>query len=253
LTNRADPNVVVALSESAASFDCKPALLLADCLSGAPSKLPAPPNTQSVSSRSVQVSFPRLDGHALAGRSKSIVKRATMDEFDTSIKHEAHPSHAPQGPHRSATAEVALEIVRGRARHRVRPIHGPVFVVGTALDGDLVLGDPQFPDAHCYLMKGPEGIRIKHLGALPELSVNGHPTSGMALSDGDRIRMGPYEFLVRITPALPETRQEFSAAIDSRQNAESAASSSSSEDELAGAMSSLQETTASLRLHAPSR
>jgi len=79
-----------------------------------------------------------------------------------------------------------------------------VFVLGKALDGDLVLGDPQFPEAHCYIMRGADGVRVKHLGAPPVLSVNGHVTSGAFLSDGDRIRIGPYEFLVRIASTVAD-------------------------------------------------
>ena len=41
---------------------------------------------------------------------------------------------------------VELEIMRGQARRRVRRVAAPIFLIGTANDCDLVLGDPRFPE-----------------------------------------------------------------------------------------------------------
>ena len=48
----------------------------------------------------------------------------------------------PSGPHfRARLPRVEIEILRGRARDLVREVTFPVFLIGTADDCDLVLGD----------------------------------------------------------------------------------------------------------------
>ena len=113
-----------------------------------------------------------------------------------------------QGPHQpQALPAVHLEIVRGRARCPVRRVEPPAFLIGTAGDCDLVLGDPQFPDAHSYIVCRGKSVTIRHLGDEPEVTLNGRPVLGAPLSDGDRLRMGPYEFRVSITPPSTSGRR----------------------------------------------
>ena len=89
-------------------------------------------------------------------------------------------------------------ILRGLARQKHRPIHGPAFLIGRASDCDLVLGDPQFADVHACVLMCRGGLWIRHLGFSPEITVNGQPINRMQLLDGDRIRTGPYEFQLQI-------------------------------------------------------
>lgn len=98
----------------------------------------------------------------------------------------------PPGPN------VELVITRGRARNRVRPVASPVFMIGTAPDCDLVLGDDRFPEVHAYLLLGQGPILLRWLGLDPEITVNGAQVDHVSLRDMDRLRTGPYEFLVRI-------------------------------------------------------
>ena len=42
-------------------------------------------------------------------------------------------------------------IVRGQAQQMFRPIMNPVFMIGTAVDSDLVLADETFPETYLYL------------------------------------------------------------------------------------------------------
>ncbi len=93
---------------------------------------------------------------------------------------------------------VTLEIIRGQARERVRHVTTPAFLIGSAPDCDLVLGDPQFPQVYAYLIVHTGGVLIRHLGFDPELTVNGEDASREALRDGDHLRLGPYEFVVGI-------------------------------------------------------
>jgi hypothetical protein len=108
--------------------------------------------------------------------------------------------------------EVELEILRGRARRRFRPVSGPAFLIGTAPDSDLVLGDPQFPDAHCYLLVSTAGVGVRWLGIGPALSVDGRPVMDRApLDDGDLLETGPYQFRVIIRHRGRATRPAWSS------------------------------------------
>ena len=90
-----------------------------------------------------------------------------------------------------------LEIRRGKARHRQRPVSEPVFVVGSSRDCDMVLGDPQFGPIHFFLLSRNGETTIRTLQRRPDITVNGVEASSHRVQDGDRIRTGPYEFVVR--------------------------------------------------------
>ena len=110
-----------------------------------------------------------------------------------------HNPHDPSGPHtRSSLPQVTLEIIRGRARQRIRPIVRPAFLIGSAADSDLMLGSQAFPTAHCYLLLNPEGVGLRWLGFAPEVLVNDRAVEKAELQDGDVLRTGPYEFRIRI-------------------------------------------------------
>ena len=96
---------------------------------------------------------------------------------------------------------VELEITRGQARRRVRKVEVPVFLIGTADDCDLVLGDPQFPEVHSYLFLSADGVWVRRLGSEPAGSVEGRLVKSAQLCDGDHVRMGAYEFRVRTVDA----------------------------------------------------
>jgi hypothetical protein len=104
---------------------------------------------------------------------------------------------------------VWLEIRRGRARNLVRHVTSAVYLIGSARDCDLVLGDAQFPQAFAYLFVNPSGVTIRRLGTGPVLTVNGQAIEATRVEDGDRIRTGPFEFCVRIDePTVPATATE---------------------------------------------
>lgn len=110
-----------------------------------------------------------------------------------------HKVPQPQGlpetlPH------VALSIVRGQAKQRYREVTGPVYLLGGALDCDLVLGDPRFPAAYAYLFVSGTGVTLRKLGGGPDLLLRGS-TVGHAASSviaGDLIECGPLAFRVSI-------------------------------------------------------
>ena len=109
-------------------------------------------------------------------------------------------SNAPIPEKSQLPFRVELEILRGRVKQRVRPILNPAFLVGMADDCDLVLGDPQFPEVHTYIRISNTGVTLRHLGFSPALTINGEPAHQQLLHDGDRIRTGPFEFLVHLHP-----------------------------------------------------
>jgi pSer/pThr/pTyr-binding forkhead associated (FHA) protein len=99
----------------------------------------------------------------------------------------------------TAAGQVSLEIVRGRARNKLRLVEARAFLIGSATDCDLVLGDPHFPPVHAYLLRSPQTTTIRWLGSGPALSVNDREAiESEPLADQDLIRTGPYEFRVHI-------------------------------------------------------
>ena len=120
------------------------------------------------------------------------------------VYHRRHDSHDASDSFATPNLpEAELEILRGAARERVRRIAGPAFLIGTAHDCDLVLGDSQFPSVHSCLLLGPQGASIRHLGFDPELLVNDRAVDCVPLRDGDRITLGRYEFRIHIREKSP--------------------------------------------------
>ncbi len=93
---------------------------------------------------------------------------------------------------------VALEITRGRVQQRIRPVRGRVFLIGTASDCDLVLGDLTFPEAYAYLFVQDAHIAVRRLGSGPELLVSGEVVESAEVQNGDKISFGPFEVRVVI-------------------------------------------------------
>ena len=110
----------------------------------------------------------------------------------------------PRAPSR-VRAGVALEITRGQARQRIRPVRERVFLIGTASDCDLVLGDLSFPEAYAYLFVAEDRVTIRRLGSGPELSVAGESVETAELFHGDVVRFGPFELRLSIDGAAGAT------------------------------------------------
>jgi hypothetical protein len=119
-------------------------------------------------------------------------------------KYYRHDSQDLPGPHvRRGMPEVELEILCGRAQNRIRLVREPAFLIGSASDCDLVLGDPQFPEAHSYLLLSPEDVTLRWLGMGPDVMVNAEPVVRSALEDGDLLEFGPYKFRISIRRREP--------------------------------------------------
>jgi hypothetical protein len=73
-----------------------------------------------------------------------------------------------------------------------------MYLIGASSECDLVLADPQFPEFHAYILITAERVLLRRLGVGPEITVDGRPVEAVELLDGDRLRTGPYEFLLHI-------------------------------------------------------
>jgi pSer/pThr/pTyr-binding forkhead associated (FHA) protein len=71
------------------------------------------------------------------------------------------------------------------------------FLVGKSKQCDIIIGDPQVSDVQAKV--GTKGKRyfIKNLGP-GKISVNGHPTEGQFISDGDELALGKSEFVIQV-------------------------------------------------------
>lgn len=116
--------------------------------------------------------------------------------------------------HGNALPQVELEITRGRARERKREVRCRAFLIGSAPDSDLVLGDARFDELYSYVMLRPERVTIRRLGVGPDLCVGDEVASLATLEHGDRLRLGPFEFRVGIQwPAVRQVAPQRTATL----------------------------------------
>jgi predicted component of type VI protein secretion system len=94
--------------------------------------------------------------------------------------------------------QVQLEILRGRAKNKIRRVEVPVFLIGSAHDCDLVLADASFPEVHTYLYVNRGGVSVRRLGEGPQIRVDGQEVQASPIVDGQTLHVGPFEFAVRI-------------------------------------------------------
>jgi hypothetical protein len=114
-----------------------------------------------------------------------------------------------------AAPRVAVEILRGRVRQRIRELSSKVYLLGTASDCDLVLGDEQFPEAYAYIFVAGLAIKIRRLGTGPELIVNDEQVESSELAHGDVVGMGPFSLRVIVDHPPRRSRDpDFSQPLD---------------------------------------
>lgn len=123
---------------------------------------------------------------------------------------ETHPS--PPGTAAVPRREAWLEIIRGRARHRVRWLDTDTFLIGSAPDRHLVLADAAVPSLHSFIYRTKSRLVVCHLGAEPPLLINGYRTTRMALEAGDRMTVGPFELAVHLLPSCGSALRSSSAS-----------------------------------------
>jgi len=148
---------------------------------------------------------------------------------------------------------VSLEITRGRVRERLRQIPGKVFLIGSASDCDLVVGDLQFPEAYAYVFVSGTDVSIRRLGSGPVLVVGGEQVESAELFHGDVIEMGQFELRVVIDHPPRRVRTDRSSHDWQPQDADDDSDEQSARDEVRSLLSdirqALAEDSASVRLY----
>jgi pSer/pThr/pTyr-binding forkhead associated (FHA) protein/tetratricopeptide (TPR) repeat protein len=92
------------------------------------------------------------------------------------------------------TAQITVSTADGRSFSR--PVDRDEFAVGRDSRNHLVLGDRQVSKFHCQLVKLDGGYAAKDLNSSNGTLINGIRVDGeVAISTGDRIRVGPYELV----------------------------------------------------------
>ena len=93
-----------------------------------------------------------------------------------------------------------------------RPINGPVFMIGTAVDCDLVLADEAFPETYLYLYIKTdelfnETVSVRRFGVGPELRIDEVELDVAELPLGSLLEFVAYAFrLTQRTSSQPGAR-----------------------------------------------
>ncbi len=76
------------------------------------------------------------------------------------------------------------------------------FLVGRSKRCEIIIGDPQISDVQARVGTKNKRYFIKNLGPEP-IAVNGHPTEGQFLNNGDELALGKSQFVVQVTASEP--------------------------------------------------
>jgi len=96
---------------------------------------------------------------------------------------------------------VTLEILHGRTKFPLRPVHAPRYLIGSAEACDLRLGDPAIPRLHSLIAIEGDVTRIELVAESPALLVNGQSVRAAELREGDLLRIADFELRVQVTEA----------------------------------------------------
>lgn len=113
---------------------------------------------------------------------------------------------------------VELEIVRGQAQQRFRPVAGPAFLIGSSCECDLVLSAGQFAEVYACLIVKRSEVSVRQVGEGPAMHINAQPSADAKLRDGDRLVAGPFEFIVHISPAANTVATKTAPIVPPRAN-----------------------------------
>lgn len=126
-------------------------------------------------------------------------RRETMDRSDYAVGSHSVIFSAQDllepGPRVIGQSQDALQLVLLGQEHETYRITDQ-FVIGR--NGDLWLADARVSRKHARIYRGPHGFVLEDLNSSNGTYLNGERLSGhRPLSDGDRIRIGPFEMEVR--------------------------------------------------------
>ena len=126
-------------------------------------------------------------------------------------------------PFDDGTAELIVR--NGRQQGTRRTLKSPVTIIGSTKGCDVRLNVDSIRPFHCVIALGPSGLHLRSWGT-DDTFVNGDAVQSRLLSDGDILKLGPFEFEVRwIVPvAAPVENEECTirpkVVIDSPANVE---------------------------------
>ena len=121
--------------------------------------------------------------------------------------------HRPTESTESPAPSLVLEICSGQTRFPLRPVKSNRFLIGAAEGCDLRLGGADMPPLHSIVHVDHVETLLETVTLTPPLSVNGLVVESVLLQDGDRIGIGPFEFLAhRPTPATESSSNEAQSA-----------------------------------------
>jgi Nif-specific regulatory protein len=106
-----------------------------------------------------------------------------------------------------------LVIVAGPSRGAQVALETEEVAVGRDSSCGVCLPDATLSRRHALLARSPDGWRIRDLGSLNGLRVNGHPTADHLLSDGDRIELGASVLVFRPGPEGEDGHVEEAAEV----------------------------------------
>jgi predicted component of type VI protein secretion system len=96
---------------------------------------------------------------------------------------------------------VSLQVVGGRNAGQEIAVRGRRFLIGRASDCHLRAHSEQISRYHCALLVEKEGVFVRDYGSRNGTLVDGQRIlDQIELQDGQRLRIGPLEFLVCIRP-----------------------------------------------------
>jgi pSer/pThr/pTyr-binding forkhead associated (FHA) protein len=100
--------------------------------------------------------------------------------------------------------QVVLAMFKGDGDRRSFSVVREMTVIGRREDCDLRIPVGDVSRKHCRLVMEDETIRIEDLGSSNGTYVNGHRVQEVELQPGDRIQVGPVQFIIQINGEPPE-------------------------------------------------
>jgi hypothetical protein len=94
---------------------------------------------------------------------------------------------------------VSLELRHGSARPTTHEITDVGFLIGTVPGCDLRLPGANLPSVLCLIARHSAGATLRKLAPMQPVLVNDNPVATSALTDGDRITLGPVQLVVHLS------------------------------------------------------
>ena len=114
--------------------------------------------------------------------------------MDPATLQTSEPTAPPAGP-----GELVLQ--NGRQAGSRRALLNPATFLGRESSCDIRLNVDGVDPLHCVILCGPDGIEVRDLNSMMGTFVNGQRVEQMMLlSDGDVLKVGPFQFKLEITP-----------------------------------------------------